>query len=55
MPVEFKFSLDQKVKTTFGSIGIVSMLGFDSGGQHYYVKTEHNDAWLKECHLEAAE
>lgn len=30
--LEFKFDIDQEVKTPFGDDGIVTMLGYDDGG-----------------------
>lgn len=54
MKVEFSFILDQKVKTPFDEIGIVSMLGVDDGGKTYFVKTAATGAWFKESQLTAA-
>lgn len=51
--VEYKFDLDQKVKTPFGDEGIVSMIGFDEGGKQYFVKTSNNGQWFKEDQLSA--
>lgn len=48
----FKFVLDQKVTTPFGKLGIVTMLGFNDGGNQYYVKTESESQWFKEKELE---
>jgi hypothetical protein len=53
--VKFKFSLDERVITPFGSIGVISTLGYDESGQHYYVKTEHKSDWLKESQLKPAD
>lgn len=52
--VEFKFDLEQKVKTPFGDDGFVSMLAFDDGGKQYFVKTASDDKWFKESQLTAA-
>ena len=51
MDVTYKFTLDQKVVTQLGDEGIITMLGFDEGGQRYYVETRNNSSWLKEAHL----
>jgi len=51
--VSFAFSLDQKVKTPFGDVGIVSTCGFDDSGEVYYVKTATGGNWFKESQLEA--
>ncbi|MCK9515668.1 MAG: hypothetical protein M0Q87_06405 [Ottowia sp.] len=55
--ITFQFSLDQRVRTPFNSIGIVSMQAHDDGGVCYFVKTEHGGAWFKEgqlSHFDAA-
>lgn len=49
--VEFAFDLDQQVVTPFGEKGLVSLLGFDDGGQCYYVKTRESSNWFKEAQL----
>ncbi len=49
--IDFKFDIDQKVKTPFGDEGIITMLGYDDGGKQYYVKTAQNDQWFKENQL----
>lgn len=54
MDVKFAFSLDQKVVTPFGTVGIVSLCGFDEGGVCYYVKTETGGNYFKESQLTAA-
>lgn len=50
MMVELKFEhgIDKRVLTPFGEEGIVTMLGFDDGGKHYYVKTKLTSSWYKE-------
>lgn len=52
--VKYKFDIDQKVETTFGDTGVVSMLGCDDGGPCYYVKTPQNSDWFKESQLDPA-
>jgi len=47
----FKFSLDERVKTLFEELGVISMLGFDESGNVYYVKTKDKEGWYKEKHL----
>ena len=49
--VEFKFDLDEKVKTAFGEVGFISMCALDDGGNVYYVKTSNHDKWLKETQI----
>lgn len=49
--VNFKFKIDQRVITSFDEKGIVTMLGFDDGGQQYYVKTKPDSQWFKEKEL----
>ena len=51
--INFKFGLDQKVKTALGAEGLVTMLGYDDGGNQYYVLTtsEATTRWYKEKHL----
>lgn len=49
--VEYVYKIDQKVKTPFGDVGIVSMLGFDDGGNQYFVKTATDGQWYKEKQL----
>lgn len=51
MVVKFKFKLEQKVITPFDEKGIISMLGYDDGGNTYYVKTNMNSQWFKEKEL----
>jgi len=46
--IKFKYDLDQLVTTVFGDSGIISMLGFDEGGQKYFVQTKQDGMWLKE-------
>ncbi len=52
MTINFKFEMDQKVKTPFED-GIIEMLGYDDGGVKYYVTTKSNGAWYKEKELNA--
>lgn len=51
MKLEFKFELNQSVTTIFDEKGIVTMLGFDEGGNQYYVKTKSYSQWFKENEL----
>ena len=53
MTVTFKFELDQRVITPFEEKGIVSCLGFDDGGNQYYVKTKSESQWFKEKELKS--
>lgn len=52
--VEYKYDLDEKVSTPFDQVGIVTMLGFDEGGNQYYVKTANTGSWFKESQLSQA-
>jgi hypothetical protein len=54
MNVTFKFTLDQKVTTPFGDLGVISMLGVDDGGNQYHVKTATGSNWFKESQITAA-
>ena len=49
--IEYKFNIDDKVITTFGGDGIITMLGYDNGGNQYYVKTAIGSDWHKEAEL----
>jgi hypothetical protein len=49
--ISFGFAMDEHVLTPFGEKAIVSMLGFDEGGNTYYVKTVHGGSWFKENQL----
>lgn len=50
--IDYKFELDQRVVTPFGDSGIVTSLGFDDGGNTYYVKTRAAESnWFKEKEL----
>lgn len=51
--ITFQFSLDQRVRTPFGSVGIVSMQAHDDGGVCYFVKTEQGGSWFKEGQISA--
>jgi hypothetical protein len=53
MDVTFKFTLDQKVTTPFGDVGLISMLAVDDGGNTYFVKTKDGGNWFKESQLTA--
>lgn len=53
--VEFKFDVDQEVVTAFESKGIVSLLGYDDGGNQYYVKTQKGSTWFKEKQLKSTD
>lgn len=50
----FKFVIDQKVKTPFGDVGLVSTAAVDDSGVVYFVKTAAGGNWFKESQLEAA-
>ena len=49
--VSYKFSVDDRVITPFGDTGIVTMLGFNDGGNQYHVKTKLDSQWYKEKEL----
>lgn len=49
--VEYKFDMDQKVRTPFGDEGIITMLAYDEGGNKYYVQTASTSGWFKEGQL----
>lgn len=49
--VEYTFDMDQRVVDPFGNEGIIVMLGSDSGGEFYSVRTEKGCNWYKEMHL----
>ena len=51
MEVKFIFRMDETVITPFGEDCIVSMLGYDDGGQQYYIKTKDGANWFKEDQL----
>lgn len=54
--VEFGFDLGEKVKTCFGDIGIVNMLGLDEGRlRKYHVKRSSDSQWFKKEELELAD
>ena len=46
--LEFKFDIDQEVVTPFGDKGLITMLGFDEGGNKVFVQTATDGAWFKE-------
>lgn len=50
--VEFKFDIDEKVKTQFDEPGIIVTLAVDDNNMKmYYVKTKKGTDWNKEKHL----
>lgn len=50
--VEFEIDLGEKVKTCFGDIGIVNMLGLDEGRlKKYHVKRNSDSQWFKRGEL----
>jgi len=51
MKINFEYELDQKVITPFNEEGIITMCGFDDGGNQYYVKTKSQSQWYKEKEL----
>lgn len=54
--VEFAFSIDQKVKTVFGDIGIVKSLSLDDTAcKKVWVMRSDNSTWFKEEELTAVE
>ncbi len=56
MEVTFKFELNQKVKTIFGDIGIITTLVFDEGEIiKYWVQRSSDSQWMKEDQLEVSE
>lgn len=46
--IEFKHDLNRRVKTIFGKDGIITRLGYDDGGECYYVKTSYGEQWYRE-------
>ena len=54
MVIDFKFDIDEKVKTALGSVGIVSTCALDESKQNiYYVKRADGADWYPERQLEA--
>jgi hypothetical protein len=54
--VEFKFAVQQKVKTVLGDEGIIDMQGFGGGNIRYYVLfKEGKGSWFDEEQLTAVE
>ena len=55
MQVDFKFEIDQRVKTILGDEGIVSNLMIDDSGQkNAYVKLQGGKGdWFKENQIES--
>lgn len=51
MNVNYKYKMDDKVRTPLHDPGIVTMLGYDDDGCKYYVKTALFNAWYKESEL----
>lgn len=51
--VDFKFDIDDRVKTVFGDVGIIDNLGFDDAGVRYWVKRSSESQWFKEAELTA--
>lgn len=54
MTAIFKYTVDQRVTTPFGRIGIVSTAAVGRAGNHYYVETELGGSWLYEDQIAAA-
>ena len=50
--VNFKYDLDDRVRTRLGASGIITLLGVDERGPIYYVITDQNSDWWKEDQLE---
>lgn len=54
MKVEFKFDIDQQVKTIFDDVGVVEMAAIDDSEQKkYYVQRSEGSQWMKESQLTA--
>ena len=52
MNVEFKFEIDQKVKTIFGDMGVINMAGIDDAKENkYFVQWSSDSQWMKESQL----
>ncbi len=51
--VEFKFRMDEKVKTPLDVIGIIAMMAVDNEGNQYFVKTKYSSEWFREDQLKA--
>ncbi len=49
--VKFKYDMHQKVVTPFDAVGIIGMLGFDSDGVQYWIKTSTSDNWFRESDI----
>lgn len=56
MTVDFKFDIDQKVKTVLGQNGIITNASLDNTKciQYYVLLENGNGTWLKEDQIEAA-
>ncbi len=54
MTVDFKYKIDQKVKTCFDDIGIIEMAALDGNNEKtYFVKRADQSQWFKESQLDA--
>jgi hypothetical protein len=51
MKLEFKFNIDDKVKTSLESTGIIGGLYYDEAGLQYNIKTKDGSQWWKEKEL----
>lgn len=52
MDASFKFSIDEKVETVLGALGVVDTCAVNSDGQNqYYIKTRDGGEWFKESQL----
>jgi hypothetical protein len=53
MKVEFKFEIDQKVKTMFGDIGVIkSLMVDDTLCLKVWVQRSNDSQWFKESEVE---
>lgn len=56
MKVEFKYEIDQKVKTFFGDVGIIELAAIDDKNLiKYYVQRSNDSQWFKESQLSPEE
>jgi len=51
--VEFKFNIDEKVRTVLQTEGVISHAMVGRDGKMYYVKTIHTSEWFYEDQLSA--
>lgn len=51
MEINFKFSLNERAITIFGSRGIIKMMVHDHSGNSYYVILKDHSGWFREEHL----